>query len=158
MIAFLLNVYNLLDYSCNNGYVWNISKVQRMIRYGASKGVLCEYMTGYIFDTTHEEWEQYVEDGDTVLIWDFSTMEYLNRDVRIGTYTTLSTPTYYVDSMEEYLRMNPDKYPDVIAVSCWYGELNLETDYGHFYEWIEDRYHADTVIDGAYYRYFIRRR
>ena len=63
---------------------------------------------------------------------------------------------YYMESVEKYWSNNPNKYPDVIAVRCWFGELKMHDE--PFISWIETEYDADEVIDTDYYRYYIRRR
>jgi hypothetical protein len=114
-------------------------------------------MVGYIENTVNEEWETLIHDGDVVLIWDESSLYYLNKDVKVGSYTTISTPTYTVESIQKFWKNNPESFPDVIAVSCWFGEIHLEGDYSEFYNWIENEYGAEEVIDKDYYRYFIRK-
>ena len=115
-------------------------------------------MTGYINEKAKEDWENLIKDGDNVLVWDFTSLYYLNKDVNIASYTTISTPTYYVDSLKKYWSNNPDKYPDVIAVSVWFGDDYRMEDCDHFLDWIENEFDADEVVEKEYYRYYIRRR
>ena len=112
--------------------------------------ILCGY---YFRDRLNE-----LLDGDNVLVWDFTSLYYLNKDVNIASYTTISTPTYYVDSLKKYWSNNPDKYPDVIAVSVWFGDDYRMEDCDHFLDWIENEFDADEVVEKEYYRYYIRRR
>ncbi len=156
IIALGLTFYKGIFYQGNAGDKWNIRNAGYMVKNGAAKGAITEYMTGYIFDKTYEDWNRLIKDGDTVLVWDLSSGSYFNKDISVGSYTTISTPTYYVDSIEKYWSNNPDKYPDVIAVSCWFGEPKMYDE--SFTGWIETKYGADEVIDTDYYRYYIRRR
>lgn len=157
ILVLLLSFTNLVYYMSNNGYIWNISKIGTIVKSGAGKGILTEYMVGYIENKVNEDWAELIHDGDVVLIWDESSLYYLNKDVKVGSYTTISTPTYTVESIKKFWKNNPDSFPNVIAVSCWFGEIHIEGDYSEFYNWIENEYGADEVIDRDYYRYFIRK-
>ena len=135
----------------------NITDVEYRVKNGAAKGVLTEYMVGYTYDSQFGDWIDLIKDGDTVLIWSESTTAYYNRDVSIGSFTTISTPYYYKDYILKYWEENPDKVPDVIAVNGWFGGLRVRDPDG-FIDWIENEYKPDEVIIRDYYRYYIRRR
>ena len=154
MSAFCITLYKGIFYSGNGSDNWNITDIRYMIKNGAAKGVVTEYMTGYIYDFSSERWDKYVKDGDTVLLWDLSTGGYFIKDVNIGSYTTISTPTYYMDSLQKYWANNPDKYPDVIIVSGWFGGLRVTDDDG-FLDWIENEYASEVYIDD-YHRFYVK--
>lgn len=156
-VAFSNIFFKGFTYSSNDGYNWNVLCANKLIHSGAAKGIITEYMTGYINEKTQNDWDKYILDGDNVLVWDITSICYLNKDVNIASYTTISTPTYYVDSIEKYWAENPDKYPDVIAVSIWFGDNFRMDDRDDFLGWIENEYNADEVIEEDYYRYYIRR-
>ena len=157
-VALSNNFFKGFSYSSNDGYNWNVLCANKLIHSGAAKGIVTEYMTGYINEKAKEDWENLIKDGDNVLVWDFTSLYYLNKDVNIASYTTISTPTYYVDSLKKYWSNNPDKYPDVIAVSVWFGDDYRMEDCDHFLDWIENEFDADEVVEKEYYRYYIRRR
>ncbi len=157
-VAFSNNFFKGFSYSSNDGYNWNIMSANKLIHSGAAKGIITEYMTGYINEKTQDDWDRYIQDGDNVLVWDITSTYYFNKKVNIASYTTISTPTYYVDSLKKYWEENPEKYPDVIAVAVWFGSDYRMKDYDNFLEWIENEYDADEVIEEDYYRYYIRRR
>ncbi|MBR5067755.1 MAG: hypothetical protein IKX08_08900, partial [Lachnospiraceae bacterium] len=154
VIVFCITVYKGIFYSGNGGDDWNIFDIGYIIKNGAPKGVITEYMTGYLYDYSTDVWDRYVEDGDTVILWDLATGGYFIKDVNIGSYTTISTPTYYVDSLKKYWENNPDKYPDVIIVSGWYGGLKVNDTDG-FIDWIESEYASETYIED-YHRFYIK--
>lgn len=154
--AFCIIFYKGIFYSGNASDDWNITDIRYIIKNGAAKGVVTEYMTGYIYDSATKTWDKYIEDGDTVLLWDMSTSGYFIKDVNIGSYTTICTPTYYMDSLQKYWENNPDKYPDVIIVSGWFGGLNV-TDADGFLDWIENEYASEVYIED-YHRYYIRKK
>ena len=157
-VALSNNFFKGFTYSSNDGYNWNILSANKLIHRGAAKGIITEYMTGYINEKAQDDWDKHIQDGDNVLVWDITSVYYFNKDVNIASYTTISTPTYYVDSLNKYWEENPDKYPDVIAVAIWFGNDYRMKDYDNFLEWIENEYRADEVIQEDYYRYYIRRR
>lgn len=157
-IAFSNNYFKGITYSSNDGYNWNVLTANKFIHSGVAKGIITEYMTGYINEKAQEDWDKYIKEGDSVLVWDVTSVCYFNKDIDIASYTTISTPTYYVDSLEQYWEENPEKYPDVIAVAVWFGSDYRMKDYDHFLDWIENEYGADKVIEEDYYRYYIRRR
>ena len=152
--AFCITFYKGIFYSGNGSDNWNITDIGYIVKNGAAKGVVTEYMTGYIYDYSTTAWDKYVKDGDTVLLWDLSTGGYFIKDVNIGSYTTISTPTYYMDSLKKYWENNPDKYPDVIIVSGWFGGLRVQ-DIDGFLDWIENEYATEKYIDD-YHRFYIR--
>ena len=154
VIVFCITIYKGIFYSGNGGDDWNIFDIGYIIKNGAPKGVITEYMTGYLYDYSTDVWDRYVEDGDTVILWDLATGGYFIKDVNIGSYTTISTPTYYVDSLKKYWENNPDKYPDVIIVSGWYGGLKVNDTDG-FIDWIESEYASETYIED-YHRFYIK--
>ena len=86
------------------------------------------------------------------------TLGYLYQDVEVGAPTVMSTPTYTEDLLY-YYELNPEKYPDVIVMEAAFGELSwelLRNDW--LMHWIENEYQAEEVIDGTYWRYYIKRR
>lgn len=156
IIAFALTMVKGLLYNTDDGLLANFTTISFCVRENeAAKGVFTEYMKGYILDRTKEEWDELIKDGDSVLIWDTSSLSYLNKKVKIGSYTTISTPSYDEESLMNYWNRNPDAYPNVIAVACWYGDLQIEED-SWFYQWIVNEFGASQIIDGKYYRYFIK--
>ena len=157
-VAFSTTFFKGFSYNSNDGYNWNVLSADKLVHSGPAKWVILEYMTGCINENAINDWNQYIEDGDNVLVWDVTSLYYMNKDVNIASYTTISTPTYYVDSLAAYWNENPDKYPDVIAVADWFGNDFRMTDYDHFLDWIENEFGADEVIQSNYYRYYIRRR
>lgn len=157
-VAFSTTFFKGFSYNSNDGYNWNVLRADKLVHAGPAKGIILEYMTGCINESAIDDWNQYIEDGDSVLVWDVTSLYYMNKDVNIASYTTISTPTYYVDSLKAYWSENPDKYPDVIAVADWFGNDFRMTDYDHFLDWIENEFGADVVCQSNYYRYYIRRR
>ena len=68
----------------------------------------------------------------------------------------MSTPTYN-ETLENYWEMNPDKYPNVVILASSFGELSWELRFNEWlHNWLEEEYKADKIIDGNYWRYYIK--
>ena len=142
-------------YTDNDGLMKNITCVGNIISVGPGKGIVTEYMQGYMAECSHEEFGTYIEPGESLLALDTNTICYMYQDVNIGSCTTICTPSFD-ENLLDYWERNPDKYPDVIAVMCWYGELQWDQE-SWIMHWIENEFGATQVIDGKYFRYYIRR-
>lgn len=141
-------------YPDNDGLMKNITVVGNIISDGPGKGIITEYMQGYMQESDYEEFQTYIQPGDNLLVMDSNTLCYLYQDVNIAGSTTICTPTFDANLLDYWAR-NPDKFPDVIAVQCWYGDLKYDED-SWMMQWIENDFGATQVIDGKYFRYYIR--
>lgn len=139
-----------------NGDVSTVFKVSGIVKSGPAVGLITEYMGAYIQNETIKEWEEYVPDGSNIyVVGDIvDTLPYLYSDTNISAPSLVPTPGYN-DMIAEYWELNPDKYPDMIIVSCWYGSLHISED-SWIMEWIENEYHPSYYIDGKYYRYYYK--
>ena len=111
-------------------------------------------MASYITSCSYEEILGLVPEGSALLIVDNSSLGYMYEDVTVSSYTTICDAAYN-DILLEYWDRHPEKYPDIIAVSCWYGQLHWDSN-SWIMKWIENEYRASQIIDGKYYRYYIR--
>lgn len=141
-------------YPDNDGLMKNITVVGNILDNGPGKGILTEYMQGYIAESNYEEFRTYIRPGDHLMVMDSNTICYLYQDVDVAASSTICTPTFDANLLDYWAR-NPDKYPDVIAVRCWYGELKYDPD-SWMMQWITTKFHADRVVDGKFFRYYIR--
>lgn len=142
-------------YTDNDGLMKNITCVGNILSAGPGKGIFTEYMQGYMQECNYEEFRTYIEPGENLLALDSNTLCYMYQDVNIASSTTICTPSFD-ENLLVYWERNPEKYPDVIAVQCWYGELKWDQD-SWIMHWIENEFGATQVIDGSYFRYYIRR-
>jgi len=142
------------EYRDNEGVMKNITRVRGIVSQGPAAGIFTEYMQSCIQESQYEEMHQYVKPGDRMLILDMGTISYLFQDVEVASYTTICDPRYN-DVLLKYWELNPEKYPDVIAVQCWYGELRWDPE-SWIMQWIENDFGAEWVIDGKYFRYYRR--
>ena len=142
-------------YTDNDGLMKNITCVGNILSAGPGKGIFTEYMQGYMQECSYEEFRTYIEPGENLLALDSNTLCYMYQDVNIASSTTICTPAFD-ENLLDYWERNPDKYPDVVAVPCWYGELKWDPD-SWIMHWVEEEFGAVQVIDGSYFRYYIRR-
>ena len=132
----------------------NITRVRGIISEGPAKGILAEYMQCAMHESLYAEMQEYMKPGDKLFLVENDTTGYLFQDVEVASYTTISDPRYN-DILLTYWELNPEKYPDVIAIPCWYGELRWYPE-SWITQWIEHSFDASQIIDGTYYRYYIR--
>lgn len=140
-----------------NTSVLDVMKAGGIVRSGPAVGLISDYMGPYVMNSSMAEWEQYIHSGDRVLIVGsekVSTIGYLYEDTEICVDSTICTPTYD-EKLLKYWEQNPQKYPNVVVVSCWFGELKVAED-SWIMQWLETEFRADTVIDGQYYRYYLK--
>lgn len=153
--AFLVfkNVYLFrpLIYQANT-----IFEVGGIVKEGPAAGIITNYMGAYIQNESIKEWKEYIKEGSRIYIVGdlLDTLGYLYLDTEIAAPSVMCTP-WYNESILEYWKMNPDKYPDVVIASCWYGDMNdgLETN-GWILEWIEEDFQPAYYVDGKYWRYY----
>lgn len=143
-------------------YKASVFWVSGVVKSGPALGILSTYMGPYIVNTSMEEWKEYIESDDRVLIVGagtgstgvVSTLGYLYESTEISIDSTISTPTYN-EKLARYWEKNPQKYPNVVVVDCWYGELHIDEN-SWIMRWLEEDFQADRVIDGKYWRYYLK--
>ncbi len=155
--AFLVfkNVYLFrpLIYQANT-----IFEVGGIVKEGPAVGIITNYMGAYIQNESIKEWKEYIKEGSRIYIVGdlLDTLGYLYLDTEIAAPSVMCTP-WYNESILEYWKMNPDKYPDVVIASCWYGDMNdgLEQN-GWILKWIEEDFQPAYYVDGKYWRYYFK--
>ena len=140
-------------YPDNDGLMKNITCVGNIIGDGPAKGIVTEYMQGYMQESNYEEFRTYIMPGQNLLVMDSNTLCYLYQDVKVAGSSTICSPTFDANLLD-YWKRNPDHYPDVIAVPCWYGELKVDKN-SWMMQWIDRKFGATKIIDGKYFRYYI---
>lgn len=91
----------------------NIFYVKQKILSGPAKGIYCRYLDGYHFNNLAEVVDTYVSNEDVVLCVGNHSLRYMMSDGRIGTYSTISTPTYD-ERLLDYWEIFPDRYPTIV--------------------------------------------
>ena len=136
-----------------NGRVQTIWEVQNVIRGGPAIGVVCDHVTKQQAVWTIEDFQKYLNPEDRILFVGGELMDsltYLYAGTEISNYSTIDTPQYNA-CLEEYLKLNPEKEPTVVAVSSWFGASNVPED-SWIMQWVNERY--ELVADGCYWRFY----
>ena len=127
-----------------------------IVKSGPAMGFVSSYISPYIMNTTVEEWGEYIMPNDRVLLatgqFVLGTLPYLYEDVEISVHSTICTPTFD-ETLLHYWELNPHKRPNVVVVSCWYGNLNAEED-SWIMKWIENEFQPSSYVDGSYWRFY----
>lgn len=129
-----------------------------LIRSGPAIGIVTDEEGAARQRDSMKEWKNYVKEGDTIWILGdpVDTLGYLYEDVEVGAPTVMSTPTYN-EYLLYYWELNPDKIPDVIILSSSFGALNWSLQNNEWLmQWLEESYQADEIVDGNYWRYYIK--
>jgi len=135
----------------------NVLQSGGILREGPAAGTISNYIGAYIYNCDYEDWQSYVQDGDRVLIMvdqvmNLGTIQYLFKDVEISHFSIVN-PTAYDERLLEYWELYPEKYPNVIIVDCWYGQLMTDPD-GWLMQYIENEFGYTQVNDGRYIRVY----
>ena len=143
-------------FSSMSGPKTNLLSLGGIVKDGPAVGIISEYMGPYVFNETMQEWQEMVNDGDSVLIVGgrtaYDPLPYLFGNVEISVPSTICTPTYD-EKLLDYWDTYPEKYPDVIMVDCWYGDLRVSED-SWIMQWIREEYPECNYVDGKYWRYY----
>lgn len=140
------------------GDISTILYIRSVVKEGPAIGIISEYMGPYIQNESMREWKEYIQDGQSIYLIGgaLDTMGYLYADTEIAAPSLVPTPGYN-EAILDYWEENPEKYPDVIVASCWYGELSSEiTEDSWIMQWIEEEYCPAYYIDGKYWRYYFK--
>lgn len=135
----------------------NILQSAGIMRNGPAAGIISNYMIPYVYNCDYEDWQQYMQHGDKVLIVvdqvnNLSTIQYLFKDVEISHFSIVN-PTAYDERLLEYWELFPEKAPNVILVDCWYGQLMADPD-SWIMQYIENDFGYTQVNDGRYIRIY----
>lgn len=139
-----------------SGEIPTLFQIRGLVKQGPATGIVTSYMGAYMQNESYAEWQDLVPEGSKIyLVGDaVDVLGYLYKESEVAGPSTVPTPGYN-DSIAAYWQQNPDKYPDVIVCSCWYGETALAPD-DWMLQYLETTYPATTVVDGKYWRYYIR--
>ncbi len=140
--------------------IYSIVSDIALVRSGPAIGIISDENGVARQRDSMREWKQYIKPGDTIWIVGepVDTLGYLYEDVNVGAPTVMSTPTYS-EALEYYWEVNSEKYPNVVVVASSFGELAWEIRTNKWIqEWLEEEFCADTIIDGSYWRYYIKNR
>lgn len=153
--SYIYFIYGLIFFNVMFKGFLEVREIGGIVKAGPAKGIITEYMNAYKNNRMVEDWAEYVEAGDSVLIVgenSINALGYLLGDTEVSIHSTMCGPTYN-EVLLQYWTDNPEKYPDVIAVECWYGDLKVSTD-SWIMQWLQSEYQPSGFEDGYYYRFY----
>lgn len=122
---------------------------------GVKAGIIASWMASYRYNTNLEDWPEAVPDGSTVLYLGPSQYFYMLGDCTIAAPNTISTPVYN-ENILKYWEINPDRYPDVIAVESWYGDTPHYGEESFIMQWIENDFGYTRKEEYSYVTVYYR--
>lgn len=137
----------------------NVLQSGGILKEGPAGLTISNYMGAYVYNCDYEAWQQYIQDGDNVLIMvdqvmNLGTIQYLFKDVGLSHYSIVN-PTPYDERLLNYWEMFPEKEPNVIIVDCWYGQLMTDEN-GWLMKYIENDFGYTQVNEDKYIRIYRR--
>lgn len=130
-----------------------IFEVSGYCRDGFRKGILTGYMTAYRYNTNQEIWAEAIPEDCNLLYIGPAQFFGMFGDNTIACHNTISTPVYD-ENLLAYWEMNPDRYPDVVAVESWFGDIRYVGEDSFIMQWLENEFCATEVIDYSYIRVY----
>ena len=119
-------------------------------------GWVSDYVSAYSIDISMEEWNEYVNPGESVLIIGSSPLNpiaYMYMDTTVSMHSVMCDPTYN-ESLLEYWNTHPEKYPDVVIAKSWYGDLLFLEEDSWIMQWLVNEFRPEGYIDGCFWRYY----
>lgn len=158
-LLFLFILANVFGYSYRmiGGDSMNstVLEVRSYNRTGVRAGILTDYMTSYMYNTNQEIWAEAVPDGSTLFYVGSAQFSYMHGDCTVAVPSTISTPTYD-ETLLAYWEMNPDRYPNVVAIESSYGDIGSVAHEEFLMQWLEEEFRATEIIDYPYVRVYRR--
>lgn len=152
-LLFVVIICNVFGYSYRmiggDSMSSNILEVRGINRTGVRAGILTNYMTSYRYNVNQESWEEMVPVGSKLLYVGASQYSYMMGDCVVAIPSTISTPSYN-ESMLAYWELNPDRYPDVVAVESMYGEITVAEPDSFIMQWLENEFLATEIVEYPY--------
>lgn len=149
----------LFVFSCIVGYCFriiggevtpsNLLEVRGYNHDGFRKGILTSYMTSYRYNKNMDVWQEAVPDGSSVLYVGPSQFFCMLGDCTIASPNTISSPTYD-ETLLAYWEMNPDRYPDVVVLESWFGDIRVAEEDDFIMQWLENDFGATEVTEYSY--------
>lgn len=153
----------ILVFSNVFGYCWlyiggewihsNILTVGGINSEGMRKGIFTSYMSAFHYNADQTVWREAVPEGSTCLYIGPSQFYYLFGDCRIAAASTISTPVYD-ENLLEYWDIHPDRYPDVVVVESWFGDMRGAGGGTFIRQWLEEEFQASQVTEYSYVTVF----
>lgn len=128
-------------------------ELENVIRSGPAAGLVCTHFNKEKSLVDIRELNEEISENDKLLVIgpEFTdSLVYLYTKAETANFSTISSPIFN-EAVEDYYRVNPDKFPTVVIVDSWFGKLSFSED-SYIVRWIEGNF--DRVKDLSYYRVY----
>lgn len=128
------------------------------VRKGPAAGIITDKLSAAMERDGVADFQEKIVPGSKIWIVDgvVNSLGYLYQDVEVGAPTVMSTP-YYCEEITAYWERNPEKYPDVVVVSAYGGELSYDVRSSEwFMKWLEQDFCPSSYEDGVFWRFYYR--
>ncbi len=132
-----------------------IFTVRGINRSGFRKGIFAEYMSAYTYNMNQENWQEAIQAGDAVLYVGPNSAFYMQGDCVIATGSTISTPTYD-ESLLEYWKLNPERYPDVVVFESMWGTISVVEEDSFMMQWLREEFKPTSMKEYPYVTIYSR--
>lgn len=129
-----------------------------LVHAGPAKGIITNDEGARKQQISVEEFKTYVPEGSQIWIVDglVDDLGYLYGDYGVATPSSIPDPKY-LPALENYWKMYPDKYPDVIVVGAYEGQINYDVaSNAWLMNWLENEYRPSRSVDGVFWKYYYR--
>lgn len=130
---------------------------------GPAKWIITNNEGAMIQQVSYDEFRENIPKGSKVWLADCleDSLGYLYGEYEVAIPSVMSDPKYqykeYYDVLKEYWEKHPGKYPDVIAVKAYRGEISYGIlASGSFMDFIEKEYKPVRSVDGTYWKLYFR--
>lgn len=120
---------------------------------GLRAGIFTSYMTAYRYNQNAEIWAEAVPEGSRVLYVGPSQFYCMLGDCIQSCPDTISS-LVYDERLTEYWKRNPDRYPDVVVVESWFGEIRTVEEDSFIMQWIRNDFKPSKVVEYPYITVF----
>lgn len=122
---------------------------------GLRAGIFTSYMTSYRYNQNNAIWSEAVPDGSTVLYVGPSQFYCM-----LGEHTQACPDTIcsliYDEHLLDYWEINPDRYPDVVIVESWFGDIRTVEEDSFIMQWIENDFRPSEKKEYSYITVFYK--
>ena len=129
------------------------------VHFGPAKGMITDDEGAKRQQISYEEFREYIPEGSNIWIIDSMVdgLGYLYGNYRVATPSCISDPKI-LPGITSYWEQHPEKYPDVIIIGAYDGQLSYEVLANEwFMGWLKDEYQPARFVDGVFWRYYFRR-
>lgn len=122
---------------------------------GLRAGIFTSYMTAYRYNQNAEIWAEAVPEKSRVLYVGPSQFYCMLGDCVLACPDTISS-LVYDERLTEYWKLNPDRYPDVVVVESWFGEIRTVEEDSFIMQWIRNDFKPSKVAEYSYITVFYK--